>query len=286
MRKVLAVLVASILCFSLCACKDMPDKEMAGGETITTATTIVSYTVYVNEEYKSNAVPNVEVYIYADSSLKELKVFECTGSKGVVTFSLPQSDEYVIVVDNLPEQYEADSFYTFDGNSAAITLKLKQGELPAAVGLGDPMPDFTVTTSGGEKITWSKLLENKQMVLVNFFYIYGTSEFHFIEEAYQHYKDRVGVIGVDQIDEEGVIKDIKESAEISFPLASVPESWQQAFGINGYPTSLIVDRYGDIVLIMEGMQDSAEPYLALFEKMTADNYEQKLYNNIEEIIGG
>ena len=47
---------------------------------------------------------------------------------------------------------------------------------------------------------------------------------------------------------------------------------------------MIIDRYGVICLIEAGAITSRRPFISLFETFTADDYEQKLYNNVGELV--
>ena len=74
----------------------------------------------------------------------------------------------------------------------------------AQLKLGDVMYDFSVTTPDGEKITLSKLLQEKKMVLLNFWYTtcsWCVTEFPYMEQAYQQYKDDVAIIGLNPLGE-------------------------------------------------------------------------------------
>ena len=240
------------------------------------------------------AMAGIDVYVYADSSLSDMKTFGQTDDQGMVSFSLPQSSAYAIVLSGVPKGYDLKDSYSFSGTTAVITLTstLITGEdlSSATLKLGDVMYDFTVTTPDGEKITLSEMLKEKKMVLINFWYTscsWCVTEFPYMEQAYQQYKDEVGIVAVDPLGEtDAAIKAFPTnySLSLSFPLAACPAAWSQNFGIQGYPTSVIVDRYGVITLIESGAVTSLNPFTSLFETMTADDYQQKLYNSIGELI--
>ena len=236
----------------------------------------------------------IDVYIYADSSLGDMKTFGQTDEKGSVSFDLPQSSSYAIVLSGVSKGYDLKSSYAFSGTTADIVLTstLITGEdlSTASLKLGDVMCDFTVTTPDGEKVTLSKMLEEKKMVLINFWYTtcsWCVTEFPYMEQAYQQYKDDVGIVAVNPLGEtDAAIKAFPAnySLDLSFPLAACPSAWAQTFNVQGYPTSVIVDRYGVITLIESGAITSLNPFTSLFETMTADDYKQKLYNSVGEMI--
>ena len=240
------------------------------------------------------ALSGIDVYVYADSSLGDMKSFGQTDDKGMASFNLPESSKYAIVLSGVPKGYDVKESYSFDGDTAIITLKSSlittEDLSSASLKLGDVMYDFTVTTPDGEKITLSKMLEEKKMVLINFWYTscsWCVTEFPYMEQAYQQYKDKVGIVAVDPLGEtDAAIKAFPANfnLDLSFPLAACPTAWSQTFGIQGYPTSVIVDRYGVITLIESGAITSLTPFTSLFETMTADDYQQKLYNSVGELI--
>ncbi len=240
------------------------------------------------------AMAGIDVYIYANSSLSDMKTFGQTNDKGLASFTLPENSAYAIVLSGVPKGYDVKDSYSFSGTTAVITLTstliTNEDLSSASLKLGDVMYDFTVTTPDGEKITLSKMLEEKKMVLINFWYTscsWCVTEFPYMEQAYQQYKDKVGIVAVDPLGEsDAAIKAFPGNfnLDLSFPLAACPTAWPQTFGIQGYPTSVIVDRYGVITLIESGAITSLNPFTSLFETMTADDYQQKLYNSVGELI--
>ena len=252
-----------------------------------------NYTVSV-KTFGGMPMSGVDVYVYTDSSLSEMKDARKTDDNGLVSFTLPAGKDYAVTLENVPKGYDKKASYSFSGNTANIILKssLITGEdlSTMSMKLGDVMPDFTVTTPDGEKVTLSKMLEEKDMVLINFWYTtcsWCVTEFPYMEQAYQQYKDKVGIVAVNPLGEsDAAIKAFPSnySLDLSFPLAACPTSWAASFGITGYPTSVIVDRYGVVTLIESGAITSLNPFTSLFETMTADDYQQKLYGSVGELI--
>lgn len=296
-KKVLSLLLAVVLLLTIAtACgKDEGKKKsdaagVSGSEGNGEA---AEYTVSL-KTFGGMAMSGVDVYIYTNSSLDEMKTFGQTNADGIVNFTLPLSNKYAIVLSGIPKGYDVKESYEFNGNTAIITLAsslIKDEDLSSAkLELGDVMYDFTVTTPDGEKVTLSEILKEKKMALINFWYTgcsWCVTEFPYMEEAYQMYEDKVGIVAVDPLGEtDAAIKAFPEShnLDLSFPLAACPSGWANTFSVTGYPTSVIVDRYGVITLIEEGAITSLSPFTSLFETMTTEDYEQKLYNNIGELI--
>ena len=286
MKRMLSLLLAMAILLSLAACgggNATAETEAASSETGT-------YTVSVKTA-GGMKMEGVDVYVYADDTLADLKQYGETDAEGVVNFTMEKSSDYAIVVSGTPKGYAVESSYAFNGNSAAITLtsSLIQGEnlSGAILGLGDIMYDFSIKTATGEDVMLSEMLAEKDMVLLNFFFTTCgpcANEFPYMEEAYQMYKDDVAVIALDPLEQTDAVAGYQASMGLTFPMAACPAAWSATFSISGYPTSVIVDRYGMICLIEVGGITSLRPFTSIFETFTGDDYEQKLYGNVSELI--
>ena len=146
--------------------------------------------------------------------------------------------------------------------------------------LGQAMPDFTVTCADGSAFTLSEALKEKDLVLVN---IWATwcgwcrVEFPMLEEAYQKYRDRVGVIAlsIEENDTPEVIRDFASQYGLTFPMApfAAPEQLKivNDLGITFYPTSIVVDRFGNIAFMEAGCKPSAALFGTLFDSLLAND---------------
>ena len=292
LKKFLACILAIAITVSLFAgCGETADGDSAEttgtqeGSNVTHKVTVKSST--------GLALQDVAVSVYADDTLKDLKGYDETDENGEAIIPLPAGGTYAIVVD-APKGYQGESIYHFSGQSAEIVLTsaLVTGENMGDVtlGVGDVMYDFTVTTPDGTKVILSELLKEKEMVLLNFWYTtcsWCVTEFPFMEEAYQLYKDDIAIVGLNPTGEsDNAIANFpaNNGLNLTFPLASCPTSWANTFDISGYPTSVVIDRYGVITLIEPGAITSLRPFVSLFDTMTGDDYEQKLYGNVGELV--
>ena len=284
MKQFTAFILSLALLLSLGAC-GVPQ----AAETATEAPSI-SYTVKVHSA-GGMALPGVDVYIYADDTLTDLVQYGETEENGSLTLSMAESDSYAITLSGLADGYEPEALYRFENGSAdiAVTSAPIQGEnlSGAVLGLGDVMYDFTVTTPEGQKITLSEMLKEKDMVLLNFWYTTCTwcvKEFPFMQEAYEAYSDKVGIIALNPLEQEAVIPSFQAQMELTFPMAACPPAWSAAFGITGYPTSVVVDRYGVICLVEAGGITSLRPFTSIFDYFTAEDYQQTLYGSLSELV--
>ncbi len=234
----------------------------------------------------------LDIYIYADEKLTDLKDFKSTDENGLVNFNLAQGGDYYIVVSGAPKGYDVAKSYKFSGNTAVITLTsaiVTGQDAPASLGVGDVMYDMTVTTPDGTKYTLSEILKEKDMIMLNFWYTsctYCVEEFPYIEEAYQQYKDSIEILALNPLGEgNNAIQNFKDSYQLSFPMAECATNWSSVFGIQGYPTTIMIDRYGVICMMESGGVPSLRPFISAFEHFTGDDYEQKLCaNGISDLV--
>lgn len=233
---------------------------------------------------------DVNVYIYTDSAMTQLADYATTNEDGTVTFTLPAGANYKIVLSGVPKGYQLEDSYSFTGISASIVLTsalITDDDLSnASLGLGDVMYDFTITTSDGKTLTLSEVLAEKEMVMLNFWYSYCTycvQEFPYIEEAYQQFKNDAEIIALNSFDQASDIAPFKAEHGLSFPMASCSYAFTGAFNIYGYPTTVVIDRYGVISLIQLGYIAGTEHWECLFEHFTAEDYVQGLYDGIESL---
>ena len=234
------------------------------------------------------ALSGIDVYVYAGSDLKQ---FGETNESGQVTFEMVEGVDYSITLSGVPKGYDVAESYSFDGTKAIITLtsSLIEGESLAGATFttGDVMYDFSVTTPAGETVTLSQLLEEKELVVLNFWYTtctYCIAEFPFMEEAYQMYQDDVAIIALNPFNNASDITTFQQSYGLSFYMAECPATWASAFGVSGYPTSVFVDRYGVICLIEAGGILSLRPFTCTFDHFTSDKYVQKLCTQIGDLV--
>lgn len=284
LKKHLTALLAMLLLLSLSAC---------GGAEAPTETQIPANTAYTVTVQTAGgmAIPGIDVYIYADESLTDLVQFGETDDNGHLSLSMPEKQDYRIVLSGDPRGYQAEDTYGFTECHAGITLtsSVITGESLSGTTLsvGDVMVDFTVTTPAGQSITLSEMLQEKDLVLLNFWYTtcsWCIKEFPYMEEAYQTYSDRVGIIALNPMEQSNAIASFQESYGLSFPMAECPAAWANTFGISGYPTSIAVDRYGVICLIEAGGITSLRPFTSMFDHFTAENYGQKLFGGLSDLV--
>ncbi len=283
------VLVAVMLVACLASCNGGTTVEESSAEQSYGETTTYSVSV---QTAGGMVMSELDVYIYSGSDLAEMKDFAKTNAEGTVTFSLPKNDNYAIVVSGAPKGYKVNASYGFVGTNATIVLEselITDGELSSAtITLGSVMYDFTVMKPDGTEITLSEVLKTKKMVMLNFWYTTCTwclEEFPLMNEIYEDYKDEIEIIAINPLEDNNAVKGFQSQHGLNFPMAACPSSWSAVFGVQGYPTSVFIDRYGTVCLIESGAITSKRPFISAFDHFTAENYKQMLcVNGIGDLV--
>ena len=306
-QKALA-LVLALLMLALPILTSCDDKQTDPAETNTTPATQapttapttpdqptdpskVTYTVEL-ETIGGMKLSGVNVYVYSDKTLDDLDGFAATDENGVATFSLPKRDTYHFTLTGVPNGYEVQDSYAMTGNAAKIALTsrvISTTNKNVTYKLGDVMYDFSVTTMEGKTVKLSELLKEKRAVALNFWYVgcsWCRTEFPYMESAYQQYKDELEIIAINPLtsDTDMSIQLFAQELGLSFPISRDSANLNAAFEVTGYPTTVVIDRYGVVCMIERGAITSEKPFLYVFDHFTKDNYEQKLITSPEDVI--
>lgn len=292
-KKLLCMLLVFAMVFSvLTGCNDTKD----AGKTDPTNPSVSGETGNYSVSVKTAGgmkLDGVTVYIYRDEAKNDMVEYGETDKDGKVSFKLAKDGTYYIGLEGIGKGYDVKDYYTFTGNAAQITVKssvITDEKLSdvSSLRVGDVMRDFEVALPSGEKYKLSDELKEKDMVLINFWYTtcsWCLKEFPFMEEAYQMYKDDVGIIALNYLDgSNDAVAGFQQSNGLTFPMAACSAAWFDIFGTSGAPTSIIVDRYGVICHIEEGALPSLRPFVSLFEHFSGSDYQQKLLTSIDDII--
>ena len=137
--------------------------------------------------------------------------------------------------------------------------------------VGTVLPDFSTATASGETFTLSEALKDHELVLINLWATWCppcNTEFPFLEQAWQEYKDRVAVIAlsVEEADTKTVLQKFAEEKQLSFPLGRDENyTLSLTFNVTGIPTSLLVDRSMTVIWMESGAMSSKEDFTSLFD---------------------
>ena len=126
--------------------------------------------------------------------------------------------------------------------------------------LGQPFPDFTVTDTEGNTFTLSEALKDHDAVLINFWATWCgpcKNEFPFLKDLYEKYGDKVAYIALSPAASSGdtmeMVAEYHTAYEINFPMGLDEDaSLFNYVGAGGYPTTAIVDRFGNYAFVHVG----------------------------------
>ncbi len=246
----------------------------------------------------------VNVFIY-DSEDKIVAMPKSTNDKGVVTFTLKTASDYSVYLDGVPEGYNvktgdtADARYPMGPTGAQIILSSKpvtEGTLKNSYSLGDVMYDFSVTDVNGTTYKLSEILETKKMVMLNFWYIecsWCNKEFPGLNDAYVNYQDKLEILAINDYKRD-TLNEVKsfpttgtyKDDNLVMPMFKITDTKSLTigkFGNSGYPTTVIIDRYGVVSMIESGAIVGEAKWNKIFNHFTSDDYTQMLVEKAEDL---
>ncbi len=160
-----------------------------------------------------------------------------------------------------------------------LALALATGALAEPVAIedmvGQEMEDFSIETLSGENYTLYEALETHDLMVINFWASWCGPcqyEFPFLEEAWEKYSDRIGVvaISVEENDTGAILDNFVKEYGLKFTVMSDGDKLNQKFGIYGVPTTIIVNKDKKIVAVEVGAKTSTEEFTNLFDKLLGE----------------
>lgn len=282
---ILAICLALVLAF----CGKGGQADTTGPADSGTVGADTTYTVAVKSS-GGIAISDVSVYIYEDATQQELVWFDKTNAEGKMSFTDKARDTYVAVLSDVPTGYKVEESYPLTGELTEIILGAASMEdvdtSELTYKLGDMMMDFTVTDVNGVEYTLSQLLTEKKAVVLNFWFTTCQpckAEFPYLQEAYDKYSDQIAVLAMNPINTQQEVADFLKEYGYTFPMIACGEEWQKLMGITAYPTTVVIDRYGNITLIHTGTIDNAKTFEDMFAHYADENYQQVLVEDLEDI---
>ena len=291
-KKVLAglFLLAAMFCMTLLltACDHTQPSNP------TTQTTQIPEVIYTVTVKTAGGLKLEDVVCYIYDSVEENYVvdFGSLDSNGQRTFTAPKSDKYAVKLKNVPQGYDVQEYYTLTSTKTDIVLTasvITEGNATDRVyKLGDVVTDFTVTDANGNTYTISEILKNKEAVMLNFWYV-GCGpckqEFPHLQKAYELYSDKIEVIAMNSYSYENAddVANFQADNGYTFPMVKVDSAWNAAMQVTSYPRTVIIDRYGVICLMQSGTVTEEGVFEGAFSHFTAENYEQKLVNRLQDL---
>lgn len=215
-----------------------------------------------------------------------------TSSSGYATFQKHELavGNYAIEVDGIPQGYVFDepdaSLQTVavEGFEAFVQINptgLLEGTAPVGTNysLGDTMYDFTVKTSDDTTFTLSQVLEEKELVMINFWATWCgpcKSEFPAMNTAYIQAQENVATLAISTTDNMAAVKEFKAQNGLQFDMTSNSDSGADVAGMfntAAIPTTVMVDRYGVIVYYHTGSMTAASDFTSRFNRFLGEDYQ-------------
>lgn len=284
-----AVIVGVIIALVSCGGNGGSDKKNDGP---------VEYTLNVQTE-GGMAFEDVNVYVYQDKDIDNLLFAGKTDENGQFKFTTDlDPDTFGYKLDGMPEEgYELKDMYELSSSKKednqlylCVSMKIEPLEDMANTKfeLGAVIKDFTVTTPDGTEVTISKLLEEKDAVVLNFFYLACQpckNEFPYLEEAYKQYSENLAVVAMTPVDKDNAnIKAFAEELGLTFYVAQCASEWEQMMSLKAYPTTVVIDKWGMISFIHEGSVTESGVFEAIFAYYDLAKYTQGVVKYLDDIL--
>ena len=257
------------------------------------------YTVAVTNR-AGTGLSKCAVEIYSDSSMTTMVYKGIANANGEVSFMAPVSDDYVAVVSKVPNGYDLATMYPLAGERTHVLLEpavLDEALIESMLGddsqgeknfkLGDAMPDFEVTLTDGAVIKLSDLLKDKKAVVLNFWFMNCAPckmEFPYLQEGYEQLSDDIALLAlnpVDSTDED--IAQFQSNNGYTFTMSKCDPRWQNLLKLQLFPTTVIIDRYGNICLIHSSSIESTDQFLGMVKYFIQDDYEQQFFKSAGQV---
>ena len=291
LKKILVLLLIISTLFSVISCGEKDnDKDNNGTNDFSNCTVTVKNPL-------GKPIPGVTVYLHldggADYNICATPV--TTNADGKVSFNLNSSDSYSVGLSGYPMAYTAKSGlnrserYALDSENVEITLDLSDGsKIPKTYSLGDHMVNFTISDVNGEEYELYDILSSKRAVVLNFWFC-GCgpckSEFPALNTAYNTYKNDIEILAINDYssssEDVASIKSFGNTSNLDMPLFKTQSGSAVSisrFATVGYPTTVIIDRYGVISFIHSGAITSISVWEEIFDYYTSNNYNGTPYN--------
>ncbi len=145
--------------------------------------------------------------------------------------------------------------------------------------LGKPFPDFQTMDTERNVFSLSEALQDHDAVLINLWASWChpcKKEYPFLNEAYEKYRDRVAFIGmtIEPEDTWDILREMKEEYAMVYSVARESGTGIRKYLGDGWgtPTTIIVDRFGNMVYIQEGAFADSDQLSRLLDVFLAENY--------------
>jgi peroxiredoxin len=129
-----------------------------------------------------------------------------------------------------------------------------------ALQLTQPMPDFTLTDRTGAHVTFSQVLKENSVVVINFWASWcGPCRLEmpgFEKEYAAKHGQGFALLGINEDEKPQDMNDYLAKKPVTFPiLLDADNALMKKFGVRSLPTTIIVGKDGRIRMVTEGVQE-------------------------------
>ena len=290
-----------------------------GGNNNTTTST---YTVTVSSRY-GLPLKNVWVDILNENGENVADGTRRTDENGTYSCSLDNTKSYTIELGGVPDGYiVGNNSFTFDASGRAdiklTSAPIQEGSIHDVdmYQVGDVIHDFFITDVYGEEYLVSSVLEERQLLVLNFWYSGCgpcVNEFPYMLSAYESYNNTYGdVVEIFAINDNGESVNTIQNFQVPctdaegntvlrslpFPTFKAENNGFQTTGAvskfyrmyneetgtetTGWPVSVFIDRAGVICCIEVGGVPNDNVFINAFNHFNAADYKQKLVSSIAD----
>jgi len=144
---------------------------------------------------------------------------------------------------------------------------------------GDTFADFTVELCDGTPVTLSELLATHKVVMINIWATWCSpcrEEFPAMNEAYEAYKDDVAILCLSPFDDNSAIAEFKAENNLTLPMGSDTVGLGDLLVQVGYPTTVLIDRFGTYVYNSVGGLTQPEQFSEKWDVLLGDDYTESI----------
>lgn len=296
LKKLALLLLTACVCLGIGLMTGCEDDPAGSSEELTDYV----YKVRVQSE-GGFGLKNVVVGLYDNNG--DLVKEKTTSAQGNAYFTEDDGVNlgvYEVRLSDVPAGWSQDSSITYKTSktnksdlTVAMSAELITDEtIPSTkkYQLGDVMYDFTVKTSDGKSVNLASVLEEKKMVLLNFWATWCgpcKSEFPAMQNAYidvgsngNAIKEDVAILAISTTDTQSAVAEFKSKNGLTFDMAG-ETNLPTRFGVSSVPVSIVIDRYGVISYWHVGSMTAKSDFIGLFDKFTGENYVQTVISEGE-----
>ena len=223
---------------------------------------------------KNVPVKGVTVNIYTDASGDTPAGSGVTNEKGVALITLEGSSKYRIILTNVPKGYQPKESYecsstTFKMTVTTLAVRDPLDHSRAQYKTGDIMEDFTLTDTEGNTYRLSKLMQQKKLIVLDFWYVTCEpckKEFPYFETALDKYGEDIALLALNSLNSEEDIRKLRSEMGVDFPMIRENIGLTAGFGVTAYPTTVLISSDGRIQTIHKGAYKSEADFLNAIEK--------------------